>query len=62
MSIFKRKSQQNITNDRDSVVNDFRRQVPFNGYRPVEYRIDKRFDAEIMIPEIDSYLSKLFAG
>ena len=46
--------------DTPEVVNDFRRQIPFWSYRPVEYRSYAPFVNLGII--LDDYLEKLFTG
>lgn len=60
MALFKESNHQKHIDDEMEIVNDFTRQVPFWNYRPVSYRINERFMD--LIPELDAYLERLFAG
>ena len=42
------------------IVKDFKRRIPFWGYRPVNYKITEQF--RDYKTEIDAYLEKLFKG
>ena len=64
--IGKKKKKNTLINNMDdtrTVVYDFRRRLTvFESYRPTEYRLTPKLEEDIMIPVLDTHLSKLFAG
>lgn len=52
----------NSVDDTRTVVYDFKRRIPYESYRAMEYRPFPDLEEEVMIPKLDVYLNKLFAG
>lgn len=57
------KSSFNTIDDSRVDVYDFsRRGIPFESYRTAEYRLYKGLEEDVMMPQLDAHLEKLFAG
>lgn len=58
----KKQASLNVLDDTRTVVDDFKRRVPIEGHRIVEYRMYHKLEEEEMLPKLDAHLEALFAG